>query len=90
MRSNLLKVSRPWTGRLRYSFSVHYTLIGNFGAGNLGDEALKEFFLRRFPEAERQRKAPTAAMSRLGGKTELPAMECFESHPPAQTTSAEA
>lgn len=27
-----------------------YVLIGNFGVGNLGDEALREYFLTRFPE----------------------------------------
>ena len=27
-----------------------YLLIGNYGVGNVGDEALKEYFLRTFPE----------------------------------------
>lgn len=27
-------------------------LIGNYGVGNLGDEALREYFLKEFPEAE--------------------------------------
>lgn len=27
-------------------------LVGNYGDGNVGDEALKEYFLRRFPEVE--------------------------------------
>ncbi len=27
-------------------------LVGNYGVGNLGDEALKEYFLTRFPEIE--------------------------------------
>lgn len=27
-------------------------LIGNYGVGNVGDEALKEYFLRRFPDME--------------------------------------
>lgn len=27
-------------------------LIGNYGAGNVGDEALREYFLQRFPEHE--------------------------------------
>ncbi|MDD5055143.1 MAG: polysaccharide pyruvyl transferase family protein [Candidatus Peribacteraceae bacterium] len=27
-------------------------LIGNYGVGNLGDEALREYFLREFPEVE--------------------------------------
>jgi len=29
-----------------------YLLIGNYGVGNVGDEALKEYFLQRFPEVE--------------------------------------
>ena len=29
-----------------------YLLIGNYGVGNVGDEALKEYFLQRFPEIE--------------------------------------
>ncbi len=29
---------------------MNCVLIGNYGAGNLGDEALKEYFLTRFPE----------------------------------------
>lgn len=29
-----------------------YLLIGNYGIGNVGDEALKEYFLQRFPEVE--------------------------------------
>lgn len=33
-------------------FAVRYLLIGNYGAGNLGDEALKEYFLSAFPEME--------------------------------------
>lgn len=28
---------------------MHFLLVGNYGAGNLGDEALKEYFLARFP-----------------------------------------
>jgi polysaccharide pyruvyl transferase WcaK-like protein len=28
---------------------MHAFLIGNYGAGNLGDELLREYFLRRFP-----------------------------------------
>lgn len=31
---------------------MRYLLVGNFGVGNLGDEALKEYFLRRFPDIE--------------------------------------
>ncbi|OGJ54990.1 hypothetical protein A3D11_02505 [Candidatus Peribacteria bacterium RIFCSPHIGHO2_02_FULL_49_16] len=31
-----------------------YILIGNYGVGNLGDEALKEYFLRTFPEVQWQ------------------------------------
>ena len=29
---------------------MRYVLLGNYGVGNLGDEALKEYFLRRFPD----------------------------------------
>lgn len=29
-----------------------YLLVGNYGVGNVGDEALKEYFLARFPEVE--------------------------------------
>jgi len=31
---------------------MHYLLVGNYGVGNLGDEALKEYFLQAFPEIE--------------------------------------
>lgn len=31
---------------------MRYLLIGNYGVGNPGDEALKEYFLQRFPEVE--------------------------------------
>lgn len=34
-----------------YSIGVHYLLVGNYGVGNFGDEALKEYFLSSFPEA---------------------------------------
>lgn len=34
-----------------YSIGVHYLLVGNYGVGNFGDEALKEYFLSAFPEA---------------------------------------
>lgn len=30
----------------------HYLLVGNYGLGNAGDEALREYFLERFPEVE--------------------------------------
>lgn len=29
-----------------------FLLVGNYGVGNVGDEALKEYFLRRFPDVE--------------------------------------
>ncbi len=29
---------------------MHCLLVGNYGVGNLGDEALREYFLRAFPE----------------------------------------
>lgn len=31
---------------------MRYLLVGNYGVGNPGDEALKEYFLQRFPEVE--------------------------------------
>ncbi len=31
---------------------MRYVLIGNYGVGNLGDDALKQYFLERFPEVE--------------------------------------
>jgi len=31
---------------------MRYLLVGNYGVGNLGDEALKEYFLTAFPEVE--------------------------------------
>lgn len=37
-----------------YSREVRLLLVGNYGVGNLGDEALKEYFLRVFPEAQWQ------------------------------------
>lgn len=36
----------------RYSAHMAYLLVGNYGVGNLGDEALREYFLRRFSEVE--------------------------------------
>ncbi len=32
-----------------YHLSMHCLLVGNYGVGNLGDEALKEYFLRNVP-----------------------------------------
>lgn len=29
---------------------MHCVLIGNYGVGNFGDEALKEYFLSAFPD----------------------------------------
>ncbi|PIR53101.1 hypothetical protein COU76_02935 [Candidatus Peregrinibacteria bacterium CG10_big_fil_rev_8_21_14_0_10_49_10] len=29
-----------------------YLLVGNYGVGNLGDEALREYFLQRFPDVQ--------------------------------------
>lgn len=31
---------------------MRYLLVGNYGVGNVGDEALKEYFLRCFPDVE--------------------------------------
>ena len=36
----------------RYDSCMRFLLVGNYGVGNLGDEALKEYFLKRFPEIE--------------------------------------
>ena len=33
---------------------MRYLLVGNYGVGNLGDEALKEYFLKSFPDVEWQ------------------------------------
>jgi len=33
-------------------FAVQYVLVGNYGVGNFGDEALKEYFLSAFPQVE--------------------------------------
>ena len=38
----------------RYHVRMRFLLVGNYGVGNLGDEALKEYFLKRFPEVEWQ------------------------------------
>ena len=36
-----------------YSICVRtYVLVGNYGAGNLGDEALREYFLHAYPEMQ--------------------------------------
>lgn len=35
-----------------YSTGVKYLLVGNYGVGNFGDEALKEYFLHAFPKVE--------------------------------------
>lgn len=35
-----------------YSGAVQYLLVGNYGVGNFGDEALKEYFLTTFPDVE--------------------------------------
>lgn len=37
-----------------YSTEVHYLLVGNYGTGNFGDEALREYFLSAFPEVQWQ------------------------------------
>ncbi|MBI3619039.1 50S ribosomal protein L19 [Candidatus Peregrinibacteria bacterium] len=36
----------------RYTRSMLLLLVGNYGVGNLGDEALKDYFLSRFPEVD--------------------------------------
>lgn len=33
---------------------MNYLLVGNYGVGNVGDEALREYFLERFPEVQWQ------------------------------------
>lgn len=35
-----------------YPFPVTYLLIGNYGVKNAGDDILRDYFLRRFPEVE--------------------------------------
>lgn len=44
-------------------------LIGNYGVGNLGDEALREYFLRTFPEVEWE---VVSAHPRAGERHRLP------------------
>ena len=39
---------------MRYSTPVTYLLVGNYGVGNLGDDALREYFLQRFPQVQWQ------------------------------------
>ncbi|ALM09936.1 MAG: polysaccharide pyruvyl transferase CsaB [Candidatus Peribacter riflensis] len=58
--STVLTVTiRPLSGcspeyayRPLYTALVRYVLVGNYGVGNFGDEALREYFLRAFPEGE--------------------------------------
>lgn len=38
--------------RAGYTFPMRCLLIGNYGAGNLGDELLREYFLTTFPEVD--------------------------------------
>ncbi|MDO8468296.1 MAG: polysaccharide pyruvyl transferase family protein [Candidatus Peribacter sp.] len=45
---------------------MQYLLVGNYGTGNFGDEALKEYFLSAFPEAKFQ------VLSAHPGEGELP------------------
>ena len=45
---------------------VRYLLIGNYGVGNFGDEALREYFLSAFPEVQWQ------IVSANPGRGELP------------------
>ena len=35
-----------------YSYPMKFLLVGNYGVGNLGDELLREYFLKTFPEVE--------------------------------------
>jgi polysaccharide pyruvyl transferase WcaK-like protein len=42
----------PWILPLPYTTDVRLLLAGNYGVGNLGDELLREYFLRAFPEVE--------------------------------------
>lgn len=40
------------TIKYRYSVAMKCVLVGNYGVGNVGDEALKEYFLSAFPDIE--------------------------------------
>ena len=51
----VLRYSSPNWGSTQYDvigydFSVTYLLIGNYGVKNAGDDILRDYFLRRFPE----------------------------------------
>ncbi|MDO8648972.1 MAG: polysaccharide pyruvyl transferase family protein [Candidatus Peregrinibacteria bacterium] len=48
---------------------MRYLLAGNYGVGNLGDEALKDYFLKRFPDVE---WIPLSATPGSGEKPFLP------------------
>ena len=37
---------------MRYSGFMKFLLVGNYGVGNLGDELLREYFLKAFPEVD--------------------------------------
>lgn len=47
-----------------------YLLVGNYGVGNTGDEALKEYFLQQFPEVE------WVVLSATPGHAEVPRLPC--------------
>ena len=47
-----IKLNKKFKTTARYTLSMKCLLIGNYGVGNLGDEALREYFLTRFPEVE--------------------------------------
>src|SRR3989344_5413694 len=51
-------------------FPVRYLLVSNFGAGNAGDEMLRAYFLRRFPEVTWQ---VLSARPQSGGLPRVPA-----------------
>ena len=44
--------SLPSLPSFPYTSAMRYVLVGNYGTGNFGDEALKEYFLRAFPDME--------------------------------------
>ena len=45
-------------------------LVGNYGVGNLGDEALREYFLKRFPEVQGEVEGGAYGDEEEGGDVE--------------------
>jgi polysaccharide pyruvyl transferase WcaK-like protein len=55
---------------IRYTGAMKAVLIGNYGVGNWGDEALCEYFLRRFPDVDWT--VVTAAPTQVRGLAHIP------------------